>query len=383
MTTRLTHNETLLLTAALQQGPSALSAWETWRESCPLDERIDVSSHRMIPLLHHNLRAQGVEHTLMRRYAAVRRFYWFRNRVLFDHTEKILSLLQREDIPTLALKGLSLALKTYPSMDLRPMSDIDLLVSKADGMRALELLMNAGLKPKSRWVATFLTRSTDPFRSRCEFALAGGGMRLDLHVRLLTPIPSLALAQRMMKEGAPLQVGSAWTLSAQPTEQIFHLILHSTTRGSRLRGASDIAALIRARGTDIDWYRLSALGEQYSCLALVKESIEDVFAAMGVEPPDNARAALRRRRISLSDRLEWKLRRNDYINFRFPFWFDYRRLRRAERELGTPPMSLISVLADRWWLHRKRDVPLKALEKILYGPSGRPKSRGPKRPQGN
>jgi hypothetical protein len=267
--TRLTRNETLLLTAALQQGPRALSAWETWRESCPLDERIDISFHRMIPLLHHNLCAQGINHSLMQRYAAVRHFYWYRNRVLIHNAEKILSLLQREGIRTLALKGLSLALETYRSIDLRPMRDIDLLVPKTDGVRAINVLKSAGLKSYKR-EAMFLACSTDPFRSHSSFAfIAANGMPLiDLHVRLHKPIPSLALAQRVLNEGRPLKVGGAWTLSAQPTEQLFHLIVHSTRIGSQLRWASDIAALIRFRGTDIDWSRLSALGEQYSCLAL-------------------------------------------------------------------------------------------------------------------
>jgi len=426
--TRLTRNETLLLTAALQQGPAALSAWETWRESCLLDDRIDNSSHRMIPLLHQNLCAQGIEHPLMQRYVAVRHFYWFRNRVLMHHAERILSLLQQEDIPTLALKGLSLALETYSSIELRPMRDIDLLVSKNDGLRAINILRSAGLKPRR---AKFLARSIDPFRSRYsfEFRIADGMPSVDLHVRLHKNIPSLVLAQRMLNEGRSLKVGAAWTLSAQPTEQVFHLILHSTRIGSQLRWASDIAALIRTRETDIDWFRLSALGEQYSCLALVKESIEDVFAVMGMQPPDDARAVLRGRRISLNDRLEWKLRRHEYFNFRAPFglwfdyrrlrhaewecgtapnglitfladcgsdyfkmhfdmpaplrlWYDYRQVRRGERERGTVPNGLTTFLADRWMLDRKRDVPSKALEKISHLLFGRPESHGPRPPHG-
>src|SRR5262249_51949836 len=50
----------LLLQAALLSGEAASAAWRAWRSSVD-PQRLDVGSHRLLPLLYHNLRALGVD----------------------------------------------------------------------------------------------------------------------------------------------------------------------------------------------------------------------------------------------------------------------------------------------------------------------------------
>jgi hypothetical protein len=91
----------------------------------------------------------------------------------------------------------------------------------------------------------------------------------------------------------PIRRGSKRGLRGSPNYCVRERYCQALRRhGSDLRWGADIATLIRTRETDINWWRLIALAKQYSCLALVKESIEDVFAVMGMRP-DDARAILR------------------------------------------------------------------------------------------
>lgn len=369
--THLTRNETLLLTAALQRGPAALRAWETWRCACPLGDGIDSGFHRMIPLLHHNLCAQGVRDPVMADYAAIRRFYWFRNRLLLHEAERILILLGQARIRTLALKGLSLALDAYPGIDLRPMGDIDLLVPEDSAMRALRLLQDAGLRIMGPSVAAHFARSDELLRTHHAISLKTPDRRLsvDLHVRLNRYIPSLDLAEQMMSEGAPLEVGAARAASPRPTEHIFHLIMHGHRTGnlSTLRWAGDVAVLIHAREADIDWGRLAELGERYLCLTVVREAVVEVFGVMGRPLPDHVRNALNGRRVSLRDRLEWRYRRRERrATRRLPILFlDYLRFRHGERERDVAPNGFIAFLMEYWMLQRKRDIPKEVLRRLV------------------
>ncbi len=67
-----------------------------------------------------------------------------RNAQLFKHLQRVLSTLSRAEIDVVLLKGADLARWVYPQPGLRPMSDLDLLVSPEDFPRALELVQELG-----------------------------------------------------------------------------------------------------------------------------------------------------------------------------------------------------------------------------------------------
>jgi hypothetical protein len=59
----------------------------------------------------------------------LRRATWRRNQVLFRRLDEVIGVLDEAGVATMALKGIPLALEHYGDPSLRPMADIDLLVT--------------------------------------------------------------------------------------------------------------------------------------------------------------------------------------------------------------------------------------------------------------
>ncbi len=59
---------------------------------------------------------------------------------------EIVRWFNEADVPVMLLKGAALNLTVYPRPDLRPMSDLDLLVRPGDAERALSLLKGHGCR---------------------------------------------------------------------------------------------------------------------------------------------------------------------------------------------------------------------------------------------
>jgi len=113
---------------------AAQPAWQAWRAAVD-PQQLDIGSHRLLPLLYHNLRALGVADPSLPYYKAVYRQTWYKNNTLFYQMAAVLTALQAAGLDTLVLKGTPLAIQYYQDIGLRPMGDFDLLVRTADTPR--------------------------------------------------------------------------------------------------------------------------------------------------------------------------------------------------------------------------------------------------------
>jgi len=120
------------------------TAWEAAWEAVP-----DLAAaHGMGPLLYTHLRAARVPvprstlRTLRGLYARHRVANRIRLRVLGD----VLAAFEAAGIRVLVLKGAALVHLVYPEPALRPMSDLDLLVARADLARAQKTLAQLGFR---------------------------------------------------------------------------------------------------------------------------------------------------------------------------------------------------------------------------------------------
>jgi hypothetical protein len=66
------------------------------------------------------------------------------NQVMFKELERILGALNQSGIPVIVLKGAALAATVYPDTGLRPMGDLDLLLSRNDITTALNVIDKLG-----------------------------------------------------------------------------------------------------------------------------------------------------------------------------------------------------------------------------------------------
>ena len=139
-----THEQKLLLRAALLKGQDAIDAWEQWAAIVDFYD-IDYGSQRLLPLLYQNLLDHSIQSLLMERYKGVYRRFWLSNHLLFNRTEPLLAALHEAGIGILLLKGAGLVVGYNLGYALRPMGDIDFRVPAESAQTAIEIVKDIKL----------------------------------------------------------------------------------------------------------------------------------------------------------------------------------------------------------------------------------------------
>lgn len=290
-----TDDQVLLLRAALLEREPAAAAWARWRAANELDDA-DGGSSRLFPLAYRNLPPDAVAEQDLGRLKGAYRAAWFRNQLLFKRAAEVLAALGEAGIPTVALKGLALALAHYGDAGVRPMDDIDVLVPPDEFERALGVLGELGWTPEPD------LRPEVGERSIHGLHLAGrDGRNLDLHryalERLSTDGPFWDASVGLEVMGVP-------TRTLCPTDQLLHVLAH----GGRwqpvtpLRWLADAVVIERTAGGGIDWERLVAEAARRRVTARLAAALEHLVAALGFPVPGDVVAALRRAPKSVLER---------------------------------------------------------------------------------
>jgi hypothetical protein len=207
------------------------------------------------------------------------------NTSLFFDASKVLKSLADNQLPVIALKGLSLAKTIYGDIALRPMSDMDLLVKEEDLVRAGRILLTLGYKPHfPAWESILKTHHhLPPFTNK-------NGAMIELHWNIVTPDSPIKVDLDGLWERACLiKVDNVEVRAFSPEDLFLHLCIHACVHlqtGLGLMPLCDMAGLIKTSGDKIDWQivieRATRWGGQkcvYLMLLLVRE-------LLGVAPPD-------------------------------------------------------------------------------------------------
>lgn len=103
--------------------------------------------HAVIPLLYQSLKTTCPEKVPADILAQLKNVFHsnaFRNLFFTQELLKLLALLKEHGIQGIPLKGPVLAAEAYRSLGLRQFGDLDILVSKQDFLKAIDLLINEG-----------------------------------------------------------------------------------------------------------------------------------------------------------------------------------------------------------------------------------------------
>jgi hypothetical protein len=105
-----------------------------------------AEAHGMAPLLHAHLRSAGIHppRPVTRQLQGLYLQHRRANQIRADVLREILAAFETAGVQALILKGAALSHLVYPEPGLRPMSDIDLLVSRSDPAKAQEALAGLG-----------------------------------------------------------------------------------------------------------------------------------------------------------------------------------------------------------------------------------------------
>jgi hypothetical protein len=221
------------------------------------------------------------------------------NTLMRDEAAALLFALEAKGIPALLLKGVALQETLYPSLDLRRMGDIDLLVHPEDAVAALKILQRLGYHRSSPelWPGSDLKFENEAVLQRDTPAR----VLVELHWQLIDgPHYQARIDESFFwSDASVVDVAGAKGLSMRPEALLLYLCTHLELHHARheaphLRWIHDLWALIDQQGDTLDWIevedRASAFGLRLP-LARALERVAD--APWQAKVPEALRQRLR------------------------------------------------------------------------------------------
>jgi hypothetical protein len=204
-------------------------------------------------------------------FAAVRTLTGQLAEAQFVGSAEIVSALHATGAGPVLLKGAAtLAQGLYPSRDLRLMSDIDVLINDTKMRDCTDTLGRLGYRERKHRrsivsdvpkEAPRVVAASPEFYHDPPLIHQHTGIRVELHRALSVPeFAVLVPAQDALRRATPVSAnGMAFSVLA-PTDRIAHHVMHAQLHhhGARsaivgLRQLVDLAILVDAFGSDIDW----------------------------------------------------------------------------------------------------------------------------------
>jgi hypothetical protein len=207
------------------------------------------------------------------------------NTSLFFDALKVLKFLADNQLPVIALKGLSLAKNIYGDIALRPMSDIDLLVKEEDMVRAGRILLALGYKPYfTAWESTLkIDRHWPHFTNK-------SGAIIELHWNIVdSDSPIKVDLDGLWKRACLIKIDNVEVRVLSPEDLLLHLCIHACSHlqcGIDLIPFCDMAGLIKTSGDKIDWQIVIKRATRWGGQKGVYLMFLLVLELQGVAPPD-------------------------------------------------------------------------------------------------
>jgi hypothetical protein len=359
----LTPEQELLLNAALLPDERALAAWRRLRPAMHPD-RLDGPVQAVLPQLHRNLLALGVQDELMPLLKGVHRYVWAQNQLLFAATTPALAALGASDIPTLLLKGAAHVAGDRVDAGMRPMNDLDVLVPTESAPAAIDVLAGAGFVPvadREPWyVARFAPRCIPSHGFR-----DGNDRQLDLHWHALHTSCQPGADEDFWAAARPVSLRGVATRAMCASDELLHAILHGLRWNDlpTYRWVLDAALIVRSGGVEFD--RVVAQARRRRVALPLRTGLRVLERVAGLEVPRSALRALARpaplQRIELAAEMT-RPRDRGALG-----WAVLYQQQAARREL---PLGVRATpLGHARVLRQRRGRPAAALEAALDGPA--------------
>lgn len=173
----------------------------------------------------------------------------------------VLTHMNKANIPVLALKGCHLANFVYPSLAVRTMGDIDLLINPADVPQVAKLLQDLGYtlygdEPLLHW-----------FREKHYHLIfiPPTGVPIEVHWHIYPTETAYALPiDELWQRAQPKTLGGTELHVLAPEDLLLHLCLHTVKHKFNfmgIRAFCDIAEVLHYHKQHLDWTQI----EQRAC----------------------------------------------------------------------------------------------------------------------
>jgi hypothetical protein len=351
---RPSSDQELLLTAALQSGDLALQAWQKWSERLDLDQ-LDYGSRRLLPLLYHNLKAEGIDHPLMNQFKKMYIDTWAQNQIVFAKITPLLKSFREAGIETLLLKGAAMNLRYYRDYGLRPMSDFDVLVPNQRAFEAIGLVRQMGWKPQlkspNRSLAAYLSVN------HALHCLNPAQFDLDLHWHVLDECLGSDADLDFWEGADPGELNGVQTLCLNSADHLFHTCIHGARWNQMppIRWVADAMTILKYP-VEIDWKRMIGQAEKSHLSLSLRTTLKYLIDRYNAPVPSDFMKNLTSLPVT-----EWEFKeyqtwiRQPYANVPV-LWAYYPRIAKdTGRHSGL--LGFIKYLQDYWELEHIWQVP--------------------------
>jgi hypothetical protein len=211
--------------------------------------------HGLTPLLYTHLQAAAIPipASIKEQLQARTMQHSHANRVRAKTLAEVLAAFQTATIEALVLKGAALAHLVYPQPGLRPMRDVDVLVSKTQARQAQAVLAELGFNTPAPGADLPLKHLTVAQRQ-----VEGLPVSLEIHHNLYANGTPAAALEALYPAAIPLTIAgvTAYTLSAEA--MLLHVYRHAANIFNPLRliWLADLVSLAERFAAEIDWPRV-------------------------------------------------------------------------------------------------------------------------------
>ncbi len=287
----LTHIESTiveLIRAAFPFGQSAALLPDLEDTDWPLLVKT-ADHHGLAPLVFASLKKSGLSSVGPKSEIATLRMAYVRtsvaNHQAFQELSFLVDRFEREKIPLIILKGGALGVTIYPDIALRPMGDLDLLITPDAVERATLALIKQGYVAYAEMADGFANRFSV---AQTFFKKGNRPSQIDLHWHAFTTpyyferIPVEWFRRRTME----ISINNRRAFAFSPTAQLLHLSAHYMMHSyQRLIWSYDLALLVARYYGQIDWEDIIESAAEFGLSQVLYEALSEVRERWGVRVP--------------------------------------------------------------------------------------------------
>lgn len=204
-----------------------------------------------------------------------------RNTIQYKGASEAISLLNRENIKTVLLKGMALEISVYGNRGLRQMTDVDVLVSFGDCLKAAKTLISGGFV--SHPVKSVFHRPILAYIGKHLPTLSREGFSIEIHHELFGAGKNY-LTRKLYEESSEVTLDAIPVFIPRPLHfflyLVKHLHLHEMNNESQLRLYADLAVMIEKYPDEIlkeELLTLAADAGMSEILAWKLEPLRDLW----------------------------------------------------------------------------------------------------------
>ena len=234
--------------------------WKQWKDQIVFD-RLDHATSKLIPFLYLRLKEADIADNMAGRIQGAYKFTWYKNLLIINAAKNVVSLLNKENIPVILLKGVPLLTNVYKNTGARSLGDADILVDPKHIKKAVDIMTATDWKYSCQSPFSINSNSESPQlpsdKVIKEITLINDqNVQIDMHWSLFLSKENKEHPMsfdEVFKYSINFDLKEVQCKMPCYEDMIIHIIVHGAEqiRQRTLRWVLDVAGIIRTM--PIDW----------------------------------------------------------------------------------------------------------------------------------